>query len=86
MRDQIESRIIEAKTRGIYEAPDMALRHIAHERLVTGIHNEDAIERCRAKGRRLGKLPYHGRWFDPQALIPRDTAQRCSAAPKAACR
>jgi argininosuccinate synthase len=76
MSDQIENRIIEAKSRGIYEAPGMALLHIAYERLVTGIHNEDTIEQYRANGRRLGKLLYHGRWFDPQAMMLRETAQR----------
>jgi argininosuccinate synthase len=76
MCDQIENRIIEAKSRGIYEAPGMALLHIAYERLVTGIHNEDTIEQYRTNGRRLGKLLYHGRWFDPQALMLRETAQR----------
>jgi len=76
MCDQIENRIIEAKSRGIYEAPGMALLHIAYERLVTGIHNEDTIEQYRANGRRLGRLLYQGRWFDPQTLMLRDTAQR----------
>ena len=76
MCDQIENRIIEAKSRGIYEAPGMALLHIAYERLVTGIHNEDTIEQYRSNGRRLGKLLYHGRWFDPQSLMLRETAQR----------
>ncbi len=76
MSDQIENRIIEAKSRGIYEAPGMALLHIAYERLVTGIHNEDTIEQYRGNGRRLGKLLYHGRWFDPQSLMLRETAQR----------
>ncbi|HET7862791.1 MAG TPA: argininosuccinate synthase, partial [Burkholderiaceae bacterium] len=76
MSDQIENRIIEAKSRGIYEAPGMALLHLAYERLVTGIHNEDTIEQYRSNGRRLGKLLYHGRWFDPQALMLRETAQR----------
>ncbi|MFO1220044.1 MAG: argininosuccinate synthase [Burkholderiaceae bacterium] len=76
MCDQIENRIIEAKSRGIYEAPGMALLHIAYERLVTGIHNEDTIEQYRSNGRRLGKLLYHGRWFDPQAMMLRETAQR----------
>ena len=74
--DQIENRIIEAKSRGIYEAPGLALLHIVYERLVTGIHNEDTIEQYRSNGRRLGKLLYHGRWFDPQALMLRETAQR----------
>ncbi|MEY4377387.1 MAG: Argininosuccinate synthase [Pseudomonadota bacterium] len=76
MSDQIENRIIEAKSRGIYEAPGMALLHIAYERLLTGIHNEDTIEQYRTNGRRLGKLLYQGRWFDPQALMLRETAQR----------
>jgi argininosuccinate synthase len=76
MCDQIENRIIEAKSRGIYEAPGMALLHIAYERLVTGIHNEDTIEQYRENGRRLGRLLYQGRWFDPQALMLRETAQR----------
>jgi argininosuccinate synthase len=76
MCDQIENRIIEAKSRGIYEAPGMALLHIAYERLVTGIHNEDTIEQYRDHGRRLGRLLYQGRWFDPQAMMLRETAQR----------
>lgn len=76
MSDQIENRIIEAKSRGIYEAPGMALLYIAYERLVTGIHNEDTIEQYRDNGRRLGRLLYHGRWFDPQAMMLRETAQR----------
>ena len=76
MSDQIENRIIEAKSRGIYEAPGMALLHIAYERLVTGIHNEDTIEQYRVGGLRLGRLLYQGRWFDPQAMMLRETAQR----------
>ena len=76
MCDQIENRIIEAKSRGIYEAPGMTLLHIAYERLVTGIHNEDTIGQYRANGRVLGKLLYQGRWFDPQCLMLRETAQR----------
>jgi argininosuccinate synthase len=76
MSDQIENRIIEAKSRGIYEAPGMALLHLAYERLVTGIHNEDTIEQYRNNGRRLGRLLYQGRWFDPQAMMLRETAQR----------
>jgi argininosuccinate synthase len=76
MSDQIENRIIEAKSRGIYEAPGMALLFIAYERLITGIHNEDTIEQYRDNGRRLGRLLYQGRWFDPQAMMLRDTAQR----------
>jgi argininosuccinate synthase len=74
--DQIENRIIEAKCRGIYEAPGMALLFIGYERLITGIHNEDTIEQYRENGRRLGRLLYQGRWFDPQALMLRETAQR----------
>lgn len=69
MSDQIENRIIEAKSRGIYEAPAMALLHIAYERLVTGIHNEDTIEQYRINGLKLGRLLYQGRWFDSQALM-----------------
>lgn len=76
MCDQIENRIIEAKSRGIYEAPGMALLHIAYERLLTGIHNEDTIEQYRINGLRLGRLLYQGRWFDPQSLMLRETAQR----------
>ena len=76
MSDQIENRIIEAKSRGIYEAPGLALLFIAYERLVTGIHNEDTIEQYRDHGRRLGRLLYQGRWFDPQAIMLRETAQR----------
>jgi argininosuccinate synthase len=76
MSDQIENRIIEAKSRGIYEAPGLALLFIAYERLITGIHNEDTIEQYRDNGRRLGRLLYHGRWFDPQSMMLRETAQR----------
>jgi len=76
MSDQIENRIIEAKSRGIYEAPGMALLHIAYERLVTGIHNEDTIEQYRINGLKLGRLLYQGRWFDPQAIMLRESAQR----------
>jgi argininosuccinate synthase len=76
MSDQIENRIIEAKSRGIYEAPGLALLFIGYERLVTGIHNEDTIEQYRDNGRRLGRLLYQGRWFDPQAMMLRETAQR----------
>jgi argininosuccinate synthase len=75
MSDQIENRIIEAKSRGIYEAPGMALLFIAYERLVTGIHNEDTIEQYRDNGRKLGRLLYQGRWFDSQSMMIR-TAQR----------
>ena len=81
MSDQIENRIIEAKSRGIYEAPGMALLHIAYERLVTGIHNEDTIEQYRDSGRRLGRLLYQGRWFDPQSIMLRESAQRWVARP-----
>jgi argininosuccinate synthase len=76
MSDQIENRIIEAKSRGIYEAPGLALLFIAYERLVTGIHNEDTIEQYRDSGRRLGRLLYQGRWFDPQAMMLRGSSQR----------
>ncbi len=76
MSDQIENRIIEAKSRGIYEAPGLALLFAAYERLVTGIHNEDTIEQYRDNGRKLGRLLYQGRWFDPQAIMLRETAQR----------
>ena len=76
MCDQIENRIIEAKSRGIYEAPGMALLHIAYERLVTGIHNENTIENYRTMGRRLGRLLYEGRWFDPQSLMLREPLMR----------
>lgn len=76
MSDQIENRIIEAKSRGVYEAPGMALLHIAYERLVSGIHNEDTIEQYRINGIRLGRLLYQGRWFDSQAIMLRESAQR----------
>jgi len=76
MCDQIENRIIEAKSRGIYEAPGMALLHTAYERLVSGIHNEDTIEQYRSNGLKLGRLLYQGRWFDPQSIMLRETAQR----------
>ena len=81
MSDQIENRIIEAKSRGIYEAPGLALLFIAYERLVTGIHNEDTIEQYRNNGRRLGRLLYQGRWFDPQSLMLRESAQNWIARP-----
>jgi len=76
MTDQIENRIIEAKSRGIYEAPGMALLFIAYERLLSAIHNEDTIANYHAEGRRLGRLLYEGRWFDPQALMLRESLQR----------
>jgi argininosuccinate synthase len=81
MSDQIENRIIEAKSRGIYEAPGLALLCIAYERLITGIHNEDTIEQYRENGRKLGRLLYQGRWFDPQAIMLRESAQRWVAKP-----
>ena len=76
MSDQIENRIIEAKSRGIYESPGLALLYIAYERLITGIHNEDTIEQYRENGRKLGRLLYQGRWFDPQSIMLRESAQR----------
>jgi argininosuccinate synthase len=76
MSDQIENRIIEAKSRGIYEAPGMALFFLAYERLITGIHNEGTLEQYREMGRRLGRLLYEGRWFDPQSMMLRETLQR----------
>ena len=81
MSDQIENRIIEAKSRGIYEAPGLALLFIAYERLLTGIHNEDTLEQYRDSGRKLGRLLYQGRWFDPQAIMLREAAQRWVAKP-----
>ena len=75
MSDQIENRIIEAKSRGIYEAPGMALLFIAYERLITGIHNEGTMEQYREMGRRLGRLLYEGRWFDSQSLMLREALQ-----------
>ncbi|SEG72140.1 argininosuccinate synthase [Bryocella elongata] len=81
MSDQIENRIIEAKSRGIYEAPGLALLFIAYERLITGIHNEDTIEQYRDNGRKLGRLLYQGRWFDSQALMLREAAQHWVARP-----
>ncbi|MGP8259740.1 MAG: argininosuccinate synthase [Acidobacteriaceae bacterium] len=81
MSDQIENRIIEAKSRGIYEAPGLALLYIAYERLITGIHNEDTIEQYRENGRKLGRLLYQGRWFDSQAIMLREAAQRWVAKP-----
>ncbi|TDV47920.1 argininosuccinate synthase [Actinophytocola oryzae] len=76
MSDQIENRIIEAKSRGIYEAPGMALLHVAYERLLNAIHNEDTVAMYHMEGRRLGRLLYEGRWFDPQALMLRESLQR----------
>ena len=80
MSDQIENRIIEAKSRGIYEAPGMALLHIAYERLISGIHNEDTLEQYHINGRKLGRLLYQGRWFDSQAIMLRESAMRWVAA------
>jgi argininosuccinate synthase len=80
MSDQIENRIIEAKSRGVYEAPGMALLHVAYERLLSAIHNEGTLERYAVDGRRLGRLLYEGRWFDVQALMLRDALQRWVAA------
>jgi argininosuccinate synthase len=76
MSDQIENRIIEAKSRGIYEGPGIALLHVAYERLVTAVHNEHTIENYRTMGRRLGRLLYEGRWFDPQSLMLREPLMR----------
>ena len=76
MSDQIENRIIEAKSRGVYEAPGMALLFIAYERLISAIHNEDTIANYHAEGRRLGRLLYEGRWLDPQSLMLRESLQR----------
>jgi argininosuccinate synthase len=80
MSDQIENRIIEAKSRGIYEAPGLALLHLAYERLLTAIHNEATLEQYAVGGRRLGRLLYEGRWFDTQALMLRESLQRWVAA------
>ena len=81
MSDQIENRIIEAKSRGIYEAPGLALLYIGYERLLTGIHNEDTIEQYRENCKKLGRLLYQGRWFDSQAIMLREAAQRWVAKP-----
>jgi argininosuccinate synthase len=76
MSDQIENRVIEAKSRGIYEAPGMALLHIAYERLLNAVHNEDTVASYHAEGRRLGRLMYEGRWLDPQSLMLRESLQK----------
>ncbi|MEW6402535.1 MAG: argininosuccinate synthase [Chloroflexota bacterium] len=76
LSDQIENRIIEAKSRGIYEAPGMALLHIAYERLLSGIHNEHTLDNYFTMGRRLGRFLYEGRWFDPQSLMIRESLQK----------
>jgi argininosuccinate synthase len=81
MSDQIENRVIEAKSRGIYEAPGMALLHVAYERLLAATHNEAMLDRYADEGRRLGRLLYEGRWFDPQALMLREALQAYVAAP-----
>jgi argininosuccinate synthase len=81
MSDQIENRIVEAKSRGIYEAPGVALLHIAYERLLSAVHNEATLERYAVDGRRLGRLLYEGRWFDPQALMLRESLERWVAEP-----
>jgi argininosuccinate synthase len=81
MSDQIENRVIEAKSRGIYEAPGLALLHIAYERLLSATHNEAVLERYAVDGRRLGRLLYEGRWFDPQALLLRESLERWVAHP-----
>ena len=81
MSDQIENRIIEAKSRGIYEAPGMALLFVAYERLVNAIHNEATIDNYRTMGRRLGRLLYEGRWFDPQSLCSARASRAGSASP-----
>jgi argininosuccinate synthase len=81
MSDQIENRVIEAKSRGVYEAPGMALLHIAYERLLSAVHNEATLERYHDEGRRLGRLLYEGKWFDVQALMLRDALQKWLAAP-----
>jgi argininosuccinate synthase len=80
MSDQIENRIIEAKSRGIYEAPGMALLHIAYERLLSAIHNEDTMAAYAAEGRRMGRLLYEGRWLDPQTLMLRESLTKWVAA------
>jgi argininosuccinate synthase len=76
MSDQIENRVIDAKSRGIYEAPGMALFHIAYERLLSAIHNENTIDQYYMMGRRLGRLLYEGRWFDPEAMLIKDALTR----------
>ena len=76
MSDQIENRVIDAKSRGIYEAPGMALYHIAYERLLSAIHNENTLDQYFVLGRRLGRLLYEGRWFDPEAMLLKDALTR----------
>jgi argininosuccinate synthase len=76
MSDNIENRIIEAKSRGIYEAPGMALLHLAYDRLISAIHNEATIDNYRTMGRKLGRLLYEGRWFDPESMLVKDALTR----------
>src|SRR6185503_19050185 len=76
MSDQIENRVIDAKSRGVYEAPGMALLHVAYERLLSAIHNENTLELYATLGRRLGRLCYEGKWFDPEALLLKDGLTR----------
>jgi argininosuccinate synthase len=76
MSDQIENRVIDAKSRGIYEAPGMALLHLAYERLLSAIHNENTLDLYFTQGRRLGRLLYEGKWYDPEALMLRDALTR----------
>ena len=76
MSDQIENRVIEAKSRGIYEAPGMALLHLAYERLLSSIHNENTLDQYFTLGRRLGRLLYEGRWYDPECLLLKDALTR----------
>jgi argininosuccinate synthase len=76
MSDQIENRVIDAKSRGIYEAPGMALLHLAYERLLSAIHNENTMDQYFTLGRRLGRLLYEGKWFDPEAMMLKDALTR----------
>jgi argininosuccinate synthase len=81
MSDQIENRVIEAKSRGIYEAPGMALLHLAYERLLSAVHNENTLDLYFAWGRRLGRLLYQGRWYDPEAMVLKEGLRKWVAAP-----
>jgi argininosuccinate synthase len=76
MSDQIENRVIDAKSRGIYEAPGMALLHVAYERLLSAVHNESTLDLYATLGRKLGRLLYEGKWFDPEALLIKDAVTR----------
>jgi argininosuccinate synthase len=76
MSDQIENRVIDAKSRGVYEAPGMALLHLAYERLLSAIHNENTLDQYATMGRRLGRLLYEGKWYDPEACLLKDGLQR----------